>query len=394
MLIAVLLAGCAAAPVELIGPADVVVAVPEGPEAEALRGAAQAFETAAGLKVWVESLPVEQYAGRVNSYLLAGRADYDLVYLPAEQLPRWAVYHAIQPLEVAEAGRAALAPWLDAVTVNGEVMGAPVQPGAEVLWFRADWLRAAGLEPPATWEAFDEAVRRLASLPERSGAAVAAGPGEAGADFTPYLAGVCAPAAPFDCPAETQKAALRRYLRLAGGGPWDRAGRADAARALRSGQAAMAILPLTMAAALLDCSAEAPVCEQGRSRLGWSTAPGLAKTGVGSLAAWAVPLRAAHPQAGRQLAAWLMSREGALAWAAAGGLPAHRDAAEEAAAERPYLALLAGLEVYHLGLPPTTGADALWGAYHAAVHGAVGGDDPAAAWDAFRRQVGAAQQRE
>ncbi len=383
-------------------PSDVVVAVPVGVEDQALRGALKVYEASSGLKVRVETLSLDLYADRVANYLLAGRGDYDLIYLPVEQLPRWAAYHAIQPLTLDESARESLAPWLSQVSIQGErnspstLMGIPTQPSLEVLWYRTDWLQDAGLQPPATWEAFQSAARLLENPPERWGVAVAAGPDGAGYDFAPYLAGFCAPSLTWDCDQDRQRAALMFYLDLARNTPWEDLGRAGLVSALREGQAAMAILPLSYASALLDCAHESPVCDSGSSLLSWAPVPGLQKEGTGSLGVWIVPLHASHSQAGKDLVAWLASREGATAWTLSGGLPAYRGITDDVQVgeKYPYLVLLDNLEQYQPGLPLTTGSGALWSSYHAAIHQAVGAADPGAVFDAFELQVQLALRRD
>jgi len=379
--------GCApvqAVPV-LATSANVVVAAPAGAVGSALREAVKVYEQDSGLKVQVETLGTDLYADQVTAYLLAGRTDYDLVFLAADELPRWASYHAVRAMAVPPADQEALQPWLSLVMVGGEVMGLPTQVGAEVLWYRADLFEQAGLKPPQTWQEFEKVARYFDEQGGgMRGAAVAAGLADGGAAFAPYLTGFCAPQPAWECDRQTQRQALELYRRLAVGSL--DGGRDSTAQALRAGQAAMAVLPLTDAKMLLDCSGEVKSCAGGRSLLAWSVLPGLGdQAGTGSLGAWVVPLNARHPEAGKTLAQWLVSAEGAKTWALNGGLPAYRGIVDEpqVGEKAPYLGVLSGMQAYLPGLPAVIHPASLWNAYHAMAHAAAGGADSAVELENF-----------
>jgi multiple sugar transport system substrate-binding protein len=370
-------AGCAAPGIPTrAANAGLMAAAPAGPVGEALKAAAKVYEETSGQAVQVEILAADLYYDRLRAFLLAGRDDYDLMYLPADLLPHWAAYHALRPLEIDPAEQAALAPWLEALSWEGVLYGLPAQADMDVLWYRADLFQQAGLQPPRDWQQWKDTALALDQPPERRGMVFAAGIGEAGVDFAPYLAGFCAPAAGWqDCAPDRQRQALAFYSQqaLAGGAAPEGIdfSRADAAGTLRAGQAAMAILPLAHGPALLACAPDSRTCHDGRSLLHWAAVPGLGEARVtGSLGAWVVPVKAARPEAGARFAAWLSGKAGARAWALAGGLPAHPGPAHDPAvlAEFPYLAVLAQVGRYLPPLPATTGAEGIWNAYHGAVH--------------------------
>jgi ABC-type glycerol-3-phosphate transport system substrate-binding protein len=341
--------------------------------------------------------------------LLAGRADYDLVYLPASRLPRWVGYHALQPVfepsTIVNAQPArTLQPWLTNLSYADKAYGFPTQPAIEGLWYRVDLLAAAGLQPPTTWEAFRDTALALTQAPERYGAALAAGENGPGAEFWAVLAGfggqVFKPPSGgspewevnFDQPEAQQ--ALEYYAALWAGpalAPPDAlsTGRAGALNALQTGRAAMAILPLTAAAVLFDCKASPAVCtssEQGTpaSQLAFAALPGLpAGQAVGELGAWVIPLHATHPQAAHDFGAWLVGPQGARAWALHGGIPAAQDllADPQVADQAPYLAILDGVQAYRLPYPPVRTAEQVDVALQAGVQAAAAGrlDVPSAA---------------
>lgn len=389
LLVAVMAAGCA--PRAASAPrAAVVAAVPQGTAARALQAAAQAYRQAGGVQVEVVALSAGGYASQVEAALLAGLDRYDLVLLPGDSLARWAGYRVILPL-ADPPGAGELAPWLPALRVGGDLYGLPTQPEADVIWYRADLLAAAGLEPPRTWEGFAQAARALHDPPARYGAAVAGGPLDAGSDFAALLPGfggaLFGPGGAPQVDSLPAAAALRWYAGLRAAGlvapQAERHARADVVRLLGQGRAGLGIASLSAAAVLQDCAASPAVCAGGAPLLAWTWLPGDAATG--SLSAWAVPRGAANPTAAAGFAAWLCGAEGAQAWAAAGGTPAHR--AVLAGLDRPESAL-GRVEAFRPAFPPTAAADLVWRAVHAAAHAALAGEQaPAAALREAQRQV-------
>lgn len=385
------LAGCSAH-IQKNPPSDTVIAVSNGPQAAALKAAAEVYRESTGQQVVVVALGQDVYYDRVSAVLLAGLDDFDLLYLPVDMLPKWVSYHALRPFTKDNGFNTnLLQPWQNWLQIGGDVYGMPAQPALEVLWYRVDWLEEAGLAPPQTWEEFLTAAKALSRPPERFGAVIAAGELEAGADFAAYLGGFGAWAGVEGelLPVEQPQAqpALDFYLNLIAAGvvPPESVNfsRSQAVDALRQGRAAMAVLPLDSSAALLDCESSPRACSPAgadgaaRSLLAAAPLPGMpAGQGLGSLSAWVIPLKAAHPQAAQDFAAWLNSPEGARAWAQGGGIPANRAVLQDgqALAEAPHLSLMGEVEVYHLPLPLTTNYEAMWNAYHQAIHSAAAGE--------------------
>ena len=374
-----------------------VAAIPQGAPAEALQGAAQAYQQASGRRVAVVVLSASAYAPQVEAALLAGLDRYDLLLLPGDSLARWAGYRVILPL-AAPPDAPELAAWLPALRVAGELYGLPTQPEAEVIWYRADLLAAAGLAAPRTWAGFEQAARALHNPPERYGAVIAGGPLDSGSEFAAVLPGfggaLIGPGGQAQAASPAAVAALSWYAGLrntVGVVPPQAADftRADALRLLGQGRAGLGIAPLSAAVVLQDCAASPAVCADGAPLLAWTWLPGAVTPG--SLSAWAIPRGAANPSAAADFAAWLCAEEGALAWAAAGGTPAHR--AVLAGLDRPESAL-SQVEVFQPAFPPIATGDQVWKAVHAAVHAAVAGEQsPAAALQEAQRQVERAVRR-
>ena len=386
--------GAEAAPVPATETAGLVAAVPQGAAARALQAAAASYQQASGEGVRVEILPADLYDTQMDVALLAGLERYDLVYLDAEDLARWAGYHALWPLE-APADGASLAPWLAATTVEGKLYGLPVQPDPLVLWYRTDLLAQQGLSVPRDWATFRQAAAALNAPPDHYGAALAGGDLDSGEDFAAVLAGFGARAVSdayqvqIDSPAAQRALALYAGLRtgdrvVAPGA--DQAGQTEVIAALRAGQAALGLAPLSAAAQLTACPADgknAPkVCSGSQPLLAWAWLPGVAETtAVGRVGALAVPLHADRAAAQRFLD-WLSTRDGARAWARGGGVPANTAVLGEAWSVEniPGAAALSRINAFQTAFPPVSSVEKLWKASHQAVHAAVSGSaQPAAA---------------
>jgi len=371
------------------GPGAVVAAAPQGPAGQALQAAAAAYEQAAGVKVQVEVLSAAAYDDQVAAALLAGLDRYDLVLLPGDSLAYWAGFHVILPLRPAEddAGQAVralaplladpeLAPWLPALEVAGQLYGLPTQPDADVLWYRADLLSAAGLAAPRTWDEVEQAALALHAPPDRYGVVTAGGPLDAGLDFAAVLAGFggagVSPAGQAQAASPAAVRALEWYTGLRRVAPPGTAQftRSDTLQMLAAGRAGLGLATLSAAGRLQDCAASPAVCANGRPLLEWAWLPG-EPAGLGRLSAWAFPRGSNRAAGAAAFVAWLGGEQGARAWASGGGWPAHRGVL--AGLDQPARALgQAGR--FSSAFPAVATVDQLWQAYHAAAHGAAAGE--------------------
>lgn len=386
------LAGCAPASLAPRGAIDgVVAAVPAGSAAQALQAAARQYTAETGTTIRVDVIAADAYFDRASAVLLSGLDRYDLLYLPADTLPRWVQYHALRPI-TADVDGEPLAPWLPALTFSQDgaeqLFALPVQPDPLLLWYRADLQSAAGLPGPSTGlEAFRANARALNAPPDHYAVAIAGGELDAGLDYAALLAG-----APGDLlnaftsveGESTARQALTLYAALREEGladpTSDQAARGDVINALREGRAAMGFAPLSAGADLLDCEISPLACAEGKPLLKAAPLPGEGCAVISSLSVWAVPLRAANPEAAGLFAAWLASEEGARAWSAGGGMPAHTTVLQDlpegkhALLPEEIAPILGRAECYeHIFLKHPNG-DVLWNALHRSAHAAVAGE--------------------
>lgn len=374
LLVMILLTGCART--EILPPADLNILVPKGMEEKALRAAVAAFRESSELRVRVEALGDEFYIDHVAALLLAGSSDYDLVLLPGDSLAYWAGYHALRPFTPFDDPDQQ--PWLAALQVEGEQIGLPTQPDVEVLWYRADLFAAAGLDAPRAWEDFRAAALALNAPPQVYGAAVAGSGLDAGSELGAVLAGFGARAVSADYQVEIDSSAAREALEFYASlsDPVTLPGREEATRAavqdsLARGKAALGIAPLSSGERLRSCRASPKACAGERPLLAWDWLPGMAEAeGYGSLSAWAVPLRAAHPQAAEDFVRWLCAEEGAAAWASGGGTPANRPVLSTLGSGGQ---ALARVETWLYVFPPLVNSDKQWKVIHTAAHSAAAG---------------------
>lgn len=378
------LSGCSPAAPPVSG-WDLVLAAPAGATADAAQAAADAYAQATGLRVGVQTFSDDSYLDHIFAALLAGSGEFDLVYLSAESLPKWADYHTLQPLTLP--GDENTAPWLSLVTVEGEVFGEPVEPDVDVLWYRTDVFEAAGLPSPADTNSWDEALTLVTStgLP----LAVSAGELDAGRDLAAVLEVVVAQQGDtwgmFDESILGGIVVYQRAVQMADphAKNWTRA---DVQKALATGQAAMGILPLSASDLLQDCERSPDVCKDGEPLLAFAPLPGMEESlGVGSVQSWAVPLKAPHSEAARAFVVWLASEEGARAWAKGGGLPAHRAVLAEI--DNPVAQALAQVEEFRPTFPPMIHATDIWQAMDTAGHGAAVGEPPEMLVEALVRSI-------
>ena len=401
-----ILAGCAPGPVFGKRPEGLVVAVPNGLQAAAMRAAAEQYALAGGEPVTVETVGADTYASQVSSVLLAGLDRYDLVSLPAELLARWAGYRVLRP--VAEGfDPAGLDPWLPALTVDGVLYGLPSEPDPVVLLFRADLLAAEGIDTPRDWEALRAAARALNAPPERFGLALAGSDMDSGMDFSAVLAGfggfAVGPEYQVALGADPAQRALQFYTGLRFTDEVvspDTADftRSDVIAALAEGRAVFGIAPLSAASTLLDCPSgkdakDTVICKDGKALLQWTWLPGLDENHlVGTLQAWAVPQHAAHPEEAARFAAWLVSNAGARVWAQSGGIPANTEAlldlepeqvedgsAAKGTAQAPTMSTAQAQAIsqargFWLAFPQAATIDLLWKAQNSMVHAALSGE--------------------
>ncbi len=113
---------------------------------------------------------------RENLYtasLLAGDPSFDLVYMDVTWTPKFAAAGWLRPLDDDFDTRVQRARFLDAALEAGVYRGhlyrIPVRTDVGLLYYRKDWLQAAGLDPPATFADLTRIARQLEDPPARWG---------------------------------------------------------------------------------------------------------------------------------------------------------------------------------------------------------------------------------
>lgn len=109
---------------------------------------------------------------RENLYtaaLLAGDASFDLVYMDVTWTSKFAAAGWLVPLDhafPADARAAFLPAALEAGRYRDRLYRIPARTDVGLLYYRADWLREAGLDPPATFADLERIARTLQRPPD------------------------------------------------------------------------------------------------------------------------------------------------------------------------------------------------------------------------------------
>ncbi|WP_460991703.1 ABC transporter substrate-binding protein [Sinomonas soli] len=123
-----------------------------------------------GTAVTVRSINYAKIDAEVIKATASGQGP-DILNVYSNQLPMHVQAQTLQPLTMYaqpvldQAGKDFLFP-KDGITFNGQIMAMPWEVRAWLLWYRADLLKAAGLQPPKT---LDELGKTAAALHKSSG---------------------------------------------------------------------------------------------------------------------------------------------------------------------------------------------------------------------------------
>src|SRR5450830_1495627 len=136
--------------------------------ADAIKKRIPEFEQANGVKVEVTTMTADQTSTAYNVKLNAGATDLDvLMYRPLQeglQFARngWLLDLSDRVKQDATYNWADFMPsTVDTVSYKGKVFGVPTVTEREVLYYRKDLLKAAGLEVPTTFDQLDAAAAKL-----------------------------------------------------------------------------------------------------------------------------------------------------------------------------------------------------------------------------------------
>jgi multiple sugar transport system substrate-binding protein len=120
-----------------------------------------------GIRISYLGLPTDQYMQKINT-AIATRSTPDLLTPKASDIAALVAQKALAPLDE-RLQAAGLEQQLSAQMLKSSRAAAPdsklyLTPAtslADVIYYRADWFKDAGLKPPATWQDFDTAAQRL-----------------------------------------------------------------------------------------------------------------------------------------------------------------------------------------------------------------------------------------
>jgi multiple sugar transport system substrate-binding protein len=120
-----------------------------------------------GIRISYLGLPTDQYLQKINT-AIATRSTPDLLTPKASDIAGLVAQNALAPLDerLRAAGleqqiSAQMLKSSRAAAPDGKLYLTPATSLADVIYYRADWFRDAGLRPPATWADFDAAAQRL-----------------------------------------------------------------------------------------------------------------------------------------------------------------------------------------------------------------------------------------
>ena len=162
---------------------------------EGIKAAIPEFEKSSGLKVELTQLGEDQLSDQYNVKLNAGSDEIDvMMYRPLQEGKAFAKNGYLADLTSKVSSDSAW-DWKDyqegpvkATTADGKVVGVPIITEREVLYYRKDLLKAAGLEVPKTMEELEAAAKAIkASSPDTAGFVARTGKSAAVTQFSSFL---------------------------------------------------------------------------------------------------------------------------------------------------------------------------------------------------------------
>ena len=162
---------------------------------EGIKAAMPEFEKSSGLKVELTQLGEDQLSDQYNVKLNAGSDEIDvMMYRPLQEGKAFAKNGYLADLTSKVSSDAAW-DWKDfqegpvkATTADGKVVGVPIITEREVLYYRKDLLKAAGLEVPKTMDELEAAAKAIkAASPGIAGFVARTGKSAAVTQFSSFL---------------------------------------------------------------------------------------------------------------------------------------------------------------------------------------------------------------
>ena len=162
---------------------------------DGIKAAIPEFEKATGLKVELTQLGEDQLSDQYNVKLNAGSDEIDvMMYRPLQEGKAFAKNGYLADL-TSKVSQDATWDWKDyqdgpvkASTVDGKVVGVPIITEREVLYYRKDLLKAAGLQVPKTMDELQKDAKTIAAAnPGTAGFVARTGKSAAVTQFSSFL---------------------------------------------------------------------------------------------------------------------------------------------------------------------------------------------------------------
>ncbi len=159
------------------------------------------FQDLTGIKVVEEDLPETQFRQKLTTELSQGTGSVDVMMsAPAQEGLKYSQAGWYEPLDAYVNDPARTAPDFDFAdfqpatiqieTVNGQLIGLPVQLESEILFYRTDLFQEKGIEPPATFDDLRAAAEALHAPDQRMSGIGLRGKGAAATSmFSSFLYG-------------------------------------------------------------------------------------------------------------------------------------------------------------------------------------------------------------
>ena len=162
---------------------------------DGIKAAIPEFEKSTGLKVELTQLGEDQLSDQYNVKLNAGSDEIDvMMYRPLQEGKAFAKNGYLADL-TSKVSQDATWDWKDyqdgpvkASTVDGKVVGVPIITEREVLYYRKDLLKAAGLQVPTTMDELQKDAKTIAAAnPGTAGFVARTGKSAAVTQFSSFL---------------------------------------------------------------------------------------------------------------------------------------------------------------------------------------------------------------
>ncbi|WP_427129217.1 ABC transporter substrate-binding protein [Pseudarthrobacter sp. S9] len=162
---------------------------------EGIKAAIPEFEKSTGLKVELTQLGEDQLSDQYNVKLNAGSDEIDvMMYRPLQEGKAFAKNGYLADL-TSKVSQDTSWDWKDyqdgpvkASTADGKVVGVPIITEREVLYYRKDLLKSAGLEVPKTMDELQAAAKTIAAAsPDTAGFVARTGKSAAVTQFSSFL---------------------------------------------------------------------------------------------------------------------------------------------------------------------------------------------------------------